>query len=288
MLPYALAIAVGLSSSILFLTAFFFKDIHRQDDFFWSGVGLFYALVLWFCATSITGAILLGQLAVVALLSAYFWQLLKLRKAIANPETKESLDSFSVVGFFQNLIKRSPAVKTPEVKPEVKPEAKPETKITVTNQPSNKTQEDAKNSASKEVVPIDTQPVTKQEEQISSFPEKTSSLTNTKLNEVLDAAESATTTTQNPVESVSNSAATTPPAEKEVSEPEITKVEETSPSTPEVIRVETTEIKVEKITIVEEESNWDDEEDSVEDIPSSSIKVIQEVSSTEDVKKDEE
>ena len=34
MLPYALAIAVGLSSSFLFLTAFFFKDIHRQDDFF--------------------------------------------------------------------------------------------------------------------------------------------------------------------------------------------------------------------------------------------------------------
>lgn len=280
MLPYGLAIAVGLSSSILFLTAFFFKDIHRQDDFFWSGVGLFYALVLWFCATSITGAILLGQLAVVALLSAYFWQLLKLRKAIANPEAKESLDSFSVVGFFQNLIKRSPAGTTPEVKPE--------TKIAVSNQPRNKTQEDAKNSASKEVIPIDTQPVTKQEEQISSFPEKTSSLTNTKLNEVLDAAESATTTNQNPVESVNNSAATTPPAEKEVSEPEITRVEETSPSTPEVIRVETTEIKVEKITIVEEESNWDDEEDSVEDIPSSSIKVIQEVSSTEDVKKDEE
>jgi Ycf66 protein N-terminus len=284
MLPYALAIAVGLSSSILFLTAFFFKDIHRQDDFFWSGVGLFYALVLWFCSTSITGAILLGQLAVVALLSAYFWQLLKLRKAIANPETKESLDSFSVVGFFQNLIKRSPAVKTPEVKPE----AKPETKIAVTNQPSNKTQEDAKNSASKEVVRIDNQPVTKQEKQISSFPEKTPSLTNTKLNEVLDAAESTTTTNQNQAETLSNSAATTPPAEKKVSEPKITKVEETSPSTPEVIRVETTEIKVEKITIVEEESNWDDEEDSVEDIPSSSIKVIQEVSSTEDVKKDEE
>ena len=108
MLPYALAIAVGLSSSFLFLTAFFFKDIHRQDDFFWSGIGLFYALVLWFCASSISGAILLGQLAVVALLIAYFWQVIKLRDAISHPEKKENLDGFSIVSFWQNLLKRSP------------------------------------------------------------------------------------------------------------------------------------------------------------------------------------
>ena len=73
MLSYALAIAVGLSSLILFSTAFLMSDIHRQDDFFWSGVGLFYALVLWFCATRITGSLLLGQTAAVALLISYHW-----------------------------------------------------------------------------------------------------------------------------------------------------------------------------------------------------------------------
>ncbi|NJL53622.1 MAG: hypothetical protein HC930_18285 [Hydrococcus sp. SU_1_0] len=227
MLPYALAIAVGLSSSILFLTAFFFKDIHRQDDFFWSGVGLFYALVLWFCATSISGAVLLGQLAVVALLSAYFWQLLKLRKAIANPETKESLDSFSVVGFFQNLLKRSPSVTTPEVKPEAK--------ITTNNQQSNQAKPNFNTPAStvitteteKKVSRADTQPIPKQDQQLNSFPEKTSSSATTKLNEILDTAES-----------LSNSTATPSPVEKEIAQPKASAVEETKPPTPEVIRVE--------------------------------------------------
>ncbi|MEM7761539.1 MAG: Ycf66 family protein, partial [Cyanobacteria bacterium P01_A01_bin.40] len=54
MLSYALAIAIAISSLGLFLTAFLMSDLHRQDDFLWSGVGLFYALVLWYCAQNIT------------------------------------------------------------------------------------------------------------------------------------------------------------------------------------------------------------------------------------------
>ncbi|MEL6439285.1 MAG: Ycf66 family protein [Cyanobacteria bacterium J06621_8] len=87
MLSYALAIAVGTSSLVLFFTAFVLSDLHRQDDFIWSGVGLFYALVLWYCAPNITGAVLLGQAAATALIIALCWQNLKLRQAIARPES---------------------------------------------------------------------------------------------------------------------------------------------------------------------------------------------------------
>ncbi len=107
MLSYALAIAVGLSSLVLFLTAFLMPKIHRQDDFLWSGVGLFYAIVLWFCATNIHGAVLLGQLAAVALLCSYTWQVVTLRKVIAEPEEPNLAASFSFTGFFGKLLNRS-------------------------------------------------------------------------------------------------------------------------------------------------------------------------------------
>ncbi len=110
MLPYGLAIAVSLSSFILFLTAFFMPKIHRQDDFFWSGLGFFYALVLWFCAPQIRGAVLLGQLAAVALLISYFWQVIKLREAIVNPSQQENLDRFSVTGFLGGFFNLAPKV----------------------------------------------------------------------------------------------------------------------------------------------------------------------------------
>ena len=107
MLPYALAIAIGASSLVLFLTAFLMPKIHRQDDFLWSGVGLLYALVLWFCASSIRGAVLLGQLAAVTLLSFYAWEVFTLRKAIADPEAYNIEDRFSVVGFISKFLESS-------------------------------------------------------------------------------------------------------------------------------------------------------------------------------------
>lgn len=82
MLAHILAIAVGLGSFAVYMAAFFFPEVHRKNDFFWSGVGFFYALILWLCAGRITGAVLLGQVASVALLSWFGWQTLYLRRAV--------------------------------------------------------------------------------------------------------------------------------------------------------------------------------------------------------------
>lgn len=82
MLAYILALAVGLGSIAIYLTAFFFPEIHRKNDFIWSGVGLFYALVLWVFAQRITGGLLLGHVASVALLYSLGWQTLSLRRQL--------------------------------------------------------------------------------------------------------------------------------------------------------------------------------------------------------------
>jgi cytoskeletal protein RodZ len=82
MLAYILALAVGLGSLGIYLAAFFFPEIHRKNDFIWSGVGLFYALVLWVCAGRITGSVLLGQVAGVALLGWSVAQTLSLRRQL--------------------------------------------------------------------------------------------------------------------------------------------------------------------------------------------------------------
>lgn len=82
MLAYVLALTVGLGSLAIYMTAFFFPEIHRKNDFIWSGVGLFYALVLWVCAGQINGGLLLGQVASVALLSWSVTQTLSLRRQL--------------------------------------------------------------------------------------------------------------------------------------------------------------------------------------------------------------
>ena len=107
MLSYALAIAVAISSLVLFLTAFVMSDVHRRDDFLWSGVGLLYALVLWFCARNITGAVLLGQTAATALLVSYSWQTLKLRKAISHPDKAAEIANFSILQKVNSLWQRN-------------------------------------------------------------------------------------------------------------------------------------------------------------------------------------
>ena len=97
MLANILALAVGLGSLALYMAAFFFPEVHRKNDFLWSGVGLFYALVLWFCARQITGAVLLGQFACVLLLGALGWQLVTLRRSITptDLQTPVSVESFN-------------------------------------------------------------------------------------------------------------------------------------------------------------------------------------------------
>lgn len=118
MLPYILAVVVGLSSLYLLTTAFIAPDRHRQDDFLWSAVGLFYALVLWLCAGRITGAILLGQAAAAILFIAFAWQTLKLRQALFYPDKPVKL--FTIVGWLGNRLGKV----TPSQSPQTK--AKPE------------------------------------------------------------------------------------------------------------------------------------------------------------------
>ena len=117
MLAYILAIAVAVGSFALYMAAFFFPEVHRKSDFIWSGVGLFYALVLWVCAGRITGGVLLGQIASVALVGWLGWETLTLRRSltpaaqqteIPSPEAlQEKLTNLSlpqrITGLFTNL-----------------------------------------------------------------------------------------------------------------------------------------------------------------------------------------
>ena len=96
MLAYVLALAVGLGSLAIYLAAFFFPEVHRKNDFIWSGLGLFYALVLWVCAGRITGSLLLGQVASVVLLSWSVGQTLSLRRQIT-PSAQTPLPSATEV-----------------------------------------------------------------------------------------------------------------------------------------------------------------------------------------------
>jgi Ycf66 protein N-terminus len=82
MLAYILAVLVGTGSVGLYIAAFFFPEIHRKQDFIWSGVGFFYALTLWVYARQSMGGIVVGQTASVALLGWFGWQTLKLRRQL--------------------------------------------------------------------------------------------------------------------------------------------------------------------------------------------------------------
>lgn len=97
MLAYILALAVGLGSIAIYLTAFFFPEIHRKNDFIWSGVGLFYALVLWVFAQRITGGLLLGHVASVALLYWFGWQTLSLRRQLIPTAQQTQIPSADTV-----------------------------------------------------------------------------------------------------------------------------------------------------------------------------------------------
>lgn len=80
MLAYVLAIFIAIGSFSFYMAAFFVPEMHRRQDFAWSGLGMFYAVVLWFCAGRITGAVLLGQTASVVLLGWLGWHTLELRR----------------------------------------------------------------------------------------------------------------------------------------------------------------------------------------------------------------
>jgi Ycf66 protein N-terminus len=90
MLAYILALAVAIGSLGIYLAAFFFPEIGRKNDIYWSGVGLFYALVLWVCAKQITGGLLLGQVAGVVLLGWFALQTLQLRRQLT-PQQQQTV-----------------------------------------------------------------------------------------------------------------------------------------------------------------------------------------------------
>ena len=90
MLTFILALVVGLGSLALYLAAFFYPELHRKGDLIWSGVGLFYALVLWVCAERITGGVLLGQMASVSLIGWLGWQTLVARSGQTPAEQRST------------------------------------------------------------------------------------------------------------------------------------------------------------------------------------------------------
>lgn len=97
MLAYILALAVAIGSLGIYLAAFFFPEIGRKNDIYWSGIGLFYALVLWVCAKQITGGLLLGQVAGVVLLGWYAFQTLQLRRQLTPQQQQTAVPSATQV-----------------------------------------------------------------------------------------------------------------------------------------------------------------------------------------------
>ena len=110
MLSYVLALAVGLGSFALYMAAFFFPELHRKNDFIWSGVGLFYALVLWVYGSRITGGLLLGHTASVALLGWSISQTLQLRRQLT-PKAQQTIPRVAAVtSTVEQVSKSVPAV----------------------------------------------------------------------------------------------------------------------------------------------------------------------------------
>jgi hypothetical protein len=91
MLPYILSILVGTGSVGMYLAALFIPEIYRRSDPLWSGVGLFYGLVLWVEADRFRGGLLLGQALSVLLLGWFVGQTLLLRRQNADPQDRTVL-----------------------------------------------------------------------------------------------------------------------------------------------------------------------------------------------------
>jgi Ycf66 protein N-terminus len=82
---------VALGSLGLYLSRFFLPEVQRKNDAIWSGIGLFYALILWTNGDRIKGGLLLGQMASVALIVWLGWQALQQRRQLAAPQDQTPL-----------------------------------------------------------------------------------------------------------------------------------------------------------------------------------------------------
>lgn len=124
MLAYVLACVVGLGSLSIYLAAFFFPEVHRKNDFIWSGLGFFYALVLWVYAERLRGGILLGQIASAALLIGLGWQMLKLRQQLtpskqhALPDATVQAKIGGITSNLQSRLAKLPIRRTPHIQPQ--------------------------------------------------------------------------------------------------------------------------------------------------------------------------
>ncbi len=128
MLAYILAVLVGTGSVGLYISAFFFPEIHRKQDFVWSGVGFFYALVLWIYARQETGGILVGQTASVALLGWFAWQTLKLRRQLVPVSQQTPIPSTTKLKEQLGLNQSDPKTVKPTAKTST-PKSKPTTQL---------------------------------------------------------------------------------------------------------------------------------------------------------------
>ena len=115
MLAYILAVFVGTGSVGLYISAFFFPEIHRKQDFIWSGVGFFYALVLWIYARQETGGILLGQTTSVALIGWLAWQTLTLRRQLVPVNQQTPIPSKTKLKEKLGVKKSAPKSTTPVI-----------------------------------------------------------------------------------------------------------------------------------------------------------------------------
>ncbi|WP_353259838.1 Ycf66 family protein, partial [Prochlorothrix hollandica] len=91
LLSHGLAIAVGLASGGLYLMVFLVPVLARSGDLPWSGLGLFYSLVLWFGGGQFQGVALLGQGVSVVLLLGTGNQILRFRWADLTENQKASI-----------------------------------------------------------------------------------------------------------------------------------------------------------------------------------------------------
>jgi Ycf66 protein N-terminus len=109
---------VVLGSLGLYLSRFFLPEVQRKNDAIWSGIGLFYALILWTNGDRIKGGLLLGQMASVALIVWLGWQTLQQRRQLTAsqdrtplPESVQSSWPFAKQGFDRlvSTIKEGPS-----------------------------------------------------------------------------------------------------------------------------------------------------------------------------------
>jgi hypothetical protein len=86
MLHSLLAWTMGLGSLGLFASGFFLPEIRRKNDLIWSGIGLFYALVMAVDSGWLRGGMVIEELASVILIVWFVLQILYHRRLSTSPE----------------------------------------------------------------------------------------------------------------------------------------------------------------------------------------------------------